>query len=292
MRGPKTIGVGSEARHRSIFESDGDSCAFLFYEHHVQPRPHHSTTTSFPVYSSSMKVLIVGAAGRLGQRLAYYFLSAGHDVTAFVRSSSRFLSLLPADIAANPSLKVFEGDALQVSSLTQAIRESSADAVINCAGFTALLPWQSSSFPDIGKAVADACLDALGEGKRVWMVAGMFVCDRPGGGLIMDSNHLYHESRILLEYLQSKGATLNWAMLCPGLMQPGDAKPLEEGYDLPPRWPVPGWLCRVPIANFFAVTLAAAAFYTVSFDSVAAWMVQHLEDEGCRGKRVGVRVRS
>jgi len=239
-----------------------------------------------------MKVLVIGAGGRLGQRIVFYLLSTGQSVAAFVRSRSKFLSLLPHDIASNPSLKIVEGDALSVSSLSQAIRDTNCDAVINCAGMPALLPWQSSTFPAIAMAVADACLEALGEEKRVWMLAGMFVCDRPGGGLLMDSNYLYTESRTILKYLQTKGRSLNWAMLCPGLMHAGNPKPVEEGYDLPPRWPIPGWLCHIPGLSFFVVTLGVAALYTVSFDSAALWMVQHSDDERCRGKRVALRARS
>ncbi|KZP00437.1 NAD(P)-binding protein [Calocera viscosa TUFC12733] len=239
-----------------------------------------------------MKVLVVGAAGKLGRRIVYHLLSSGHEVTAFVRSASRLLAVLPASCASNPLLTITEGDALSVPSLSAALRSSEATVVINCAGVPGFFPWQHTTFPAIGKAVADACLEALPKGGRVWMLAGMFVCDRPGGGLLMDSTYVYTESRVLLDYLRTKGASLDWAILCPGLMQTGEPKPVEEGYDLPPRWPVPAWLCHIPVVGFFAVSLGAMfGGYTLSFDSVAVWLVGHLEDEKCRGKRVALRAR-
>jgi len=239
-----------------------------------------------------MKVLVIGAAGNVGQRVVFYLLSEGHTVTAFVRSRSKLVSILSPDTASNASLKIIEGDAVSVTSLTQAIRESDCDALMNCAGMPAILPWNSSTFPAIGKAVTDACLDALGEGKRVWMLAGLLLCDRPGGGLLMDSANLYPETRVVLNYLQMTGNSLNWAILCAGKLEQGDPKPAKEGYDLPPGWPIAGWLCRIPGLGFMSVLVAAATQYTLSFDSIALWMVQHLEDETCRGKRVALRPRS
>jgi len=237
-----------------------------------------------------MKVLVVGANGHLGQRIVHLALAASHTVVAFVRSSSTFLSNLSHSDVANPNLSVIEGDALSVSDLAGAM--DGCEGVINCAGFAALFPWQHSSFPDIGKAVVDAACQALVGRRRVWLIAGMFVCDRPGGGLLMDSNHLFHESRITWEHLKKRGKGLCWTMMCPAIMRDREATDVEEGLDLPPRWPVPAWLCRVPVISFFTTTLAAALFYTVSFESVARYVVDHLEEVGrLRGKRVALRVK-
>ncbi|KZT50555.1 NAD(P)-binding protein [Calocera cornea HHB12733] len=243
-----------------------------------------------------MQVLVIGAAGHLGSQVVYHLLSTGNLVTAFVRSRSKLLAALPDACSTSPSLTIVEGDALSSSSLAAAIGSTACTAVVNCAGWPGFFPWQTSTFPDIGRAVVDACVEALPQGGRVWMLAGMFVCDRPGGGLLMDSTHVYVESRQVLEYLQTKGTSLNWAMLCPGLMQPGPPKPaqdLEAGYDIPPHWPVPSWLSRIPVVGFVAVS-GAAMFggYTLSFESVAVWLVENLEEEEYRRRRVALRVRS
>ncbi|EJU05039.1 NADP-binding protein [Dacryopinax primogenitus] len=239
--------------------------------------------------TTNMRVLIVGAGGRLGLRVVDHLLTASNEVIAFVRSPSRFLSLLPEPLRTSPSLQVIEGDALSPSSLLSAIRDSNPDAVISSAGVPAFFPWQHSTFPGIGKAVAEACKEALGGGKRVWFVAGMFVCDRPGGGLLMDSTHIYTETRIVLTHLQTKCTDLNWAIVCPSLMYHGSPKPVEAAVNIPPHWPIPGWACRLPLIGFVLVSFATALGYALSYDSVAAWLVQDLEEERWRGKRVALK---
>jgi hypothetical protein len=133
----------------------------------------------------------------------------------------------------------------------------------------------------------------------------------------MHRNWLYRESRAVWEYLQTEGKQLDWAMLCPSLMFRGSvrrllphistrfrdvivtsdhpdqrqAKPLQPGYNAPPRFPLPGWVCRIPLLGGALITLVAAAIYAVSYESVAQWLAENLTEERARGRRVALRER-
>ena len=72
-----------------------------------------------------MKVLVIGATGQTGRHVVRLLLAQGHEVTAFVRSSSK-------PIEANPHLRVSQGDARDRESLERAV--AGQDAVISCFG--------------------------------------------------------------------------------------------------------------------------------------------------------------
>lgn len=62
-----------------------------------------------------MKIAIVSASGRIGSRLVNEALERGHDVTAVVRHPEKVMTH-------HAHLTVVQGDALNVNSLTEAIR--------------------------------------------------------------------------------------------------------------------------------------------------------------------------
>lgn len=62
-----------------------------------------------------MKLIIFGASGSIGRQLVLQSLSQGHEVTAFVRNTSKL-----ADIN-HPNLRVTEGDVFNNASVTAAI---------------------------------------------------------------------------------------------------------------------------------------------------------------------------
>lgn len=67
-----------------------------------------------------MKVIVVGAGGRLGARILPPALAAGHQVTAFVRSSERLRAAVGDGIF--HQLAVVEGDAVDRAQLAEAMR--------------------------------------------------------------------------------------------------------------------------------------------------------------------------
>jgi nucleoside-diphosphate-sugar epimerase len=74
-----------------------------------------------------MKILITGATGKVGSRLARRLAARGDRVRALVRDRMRAAGLLAAP------LELVEGDLLDASSLPAAVR--GVDAVVHCAAF-------------------------------------------------------------------------------------------------------------------------------------------------------------
>jgi uncharacterized protein YbjT (DUF2867 family) len=128
-----------------------------------------------------MKVLLIGATGNVGCRLVPALLTHGHNVTAYVRSSSKLQSLLPE--ATFQQIEVTEGDAKDPDTIKRAILSSKADAVVNSAGVAAMAPWGKSDLPEIFRAVLTAVKEAGEERRkplRVWFMAGMSILTFPG----------------------------------------------------------------------------------------------------------------
>ncbi len=128
-----------------------------------------------------MKVLLIGASGNLGIRLVAALLTHGHSVVAFVRSSTKLESLLPASVYRQ--IAIVQGDATDPVSIKRAILDASCDAVVNTAGLAALPPWGKSELPAIFHAVLDAVREAGLDRKqllRTWFLAGMGVLYYPG----------------------------------------------------------------------------------------------------------------
>jgi len=128
-----------------------------------------------------MKVLLVGATGNLGLRLVAALLTHGHSVTAFVRSSNKLESLLPASVY--DQISVVQGNATDSLSIKKAILDANCDAVVNTAGLAAVPPWGRSELPAIFRAVLVGVREAGVERKkplRAWFLAGMGILYLPG----------------------------------------------------------------------------------------------------------------
>lgn len=74
-----------------------------------------------------MKILVTGATGKVGSRLARRLAQRGDQVRALVRDGTRAAGLRGAGV------ELVEGDLLDADSLTAAVR--GADVVIHCAAF-------------------------------------------------------------------------------------------------------------------------------------------------------------
>ncbi len=83
--------------------------------------------TSAGGYDPPMKILVTGATGKVGSRLAKRLAQRGDQVRALVRDPARAADLRGAGI------ELTEGDLLNVDSLAAAARD--VDAVVHCAAF-------------------------------------------------------------------------------------------------------------------------------------------------------------
>lgn len=95
-----------------------------------------------------MKLLIVAAGGGLGSTLVHMALEAGHEVTALVRSKERLCAKIGKETLSK--IRVFEGDAQDISSLREACQ--GADTVIEVLANSA----RELAIPALAKAAAEA----------------------------------------------------------------------------------------------------------------------------------------
>ncbi len=90
-----------------------------------------------------MKILVTGATGKVGSRLAKRLAQRGDQVRALVRDPARAADLHQAGI------DLAEGDVLNVDSLAAAVR--GVDAVVHCAAFfRGATPEQAHAVNDLG----------------------------------------------------------------------------------------------------------------------------------------------
>ena len=135
-----------------------------------------------------MKVLLLGATGNLGSRLVPALLTHGHQVIAFVRSSSKLEALLPASVF--QQIKVVEGDATSSALVKKSILDNGCDAVVSAAGIAALPPWGSSELPKIFRSILEGVREAgaeRGSPLRVWFMGGLGVLLFPGTDAMLSS---------------------------------------------------------------------------------------------------------
>jgi nucleoside-diphosphate-sugar epimerase len=91
-------------------------------------------------YVANMKLLVTGATGKVGSRLAKRLAQRGDQVRALVRDPKR------ADLA---QIELVEGDLLDAASLAAAVR--GVDAVVHCAAFfRGATPEQAHAVNDVG----------------------------------------------------------------------------------------------------------------------------------------------
>jgi nucleoside-diphosphate-sugar epimerase len=90
-----------------------------------------------------MKILVTGATGKVGSRLAQRLARRGDQVRALVRGSARAAQLRAAGI------EICEGDLLEMDTLAGAVR--GMDAVVHCAAFfRGATPEQAHAVNDLG----------------------------------------------------------------------------------------------------------------------------------------------
>ena len=119
-----------------------------------------------------MRVVVVGANGKLGRALVQACVAAGHGTTAVVRQKASLLAVLPPEIVER--VKVVEVDDLSAASEGEGASAAligaldGCDAVINSAGHVA----QGRTFNQVVATVVRASLAAASRPKRLWVLGG------------------------------------------------------------------------------------------------------------------------
>lgn len=126
-------------------------------------------------YVAAMKILVTGATGKVGSRLARRLAQRGDTVRALVRDATRAADLRGAGI------ELAVGDLLDAGSLAGAVR--GIDAVVHCAAFfRGATPEQAQAVNDLGtQQLATAARDAAV--KRFVFTSTGLVYGAKGGGV-------------------------------------------------------------------------------------------------------------
>ncbi|KAF2674345.1 NAD(P)-binding protein [Microthyrium microscopicum] len=249
-----------------------------------------------------MKVLLIGATGNMGVRLVPALLTHGHSVVAYVRSSDKLESLLPA--AVYRRIIVFQGDATDSTKIKGAILDNNCDAVVNTAGLAALPPWGKSDLPLIFRSVVNAIRDASTERKkplRSWFMGGMGVLYYPRSKTMLSKYiPIYLEHRQNLQLLKSLPPdTVDWSMLCPATMVPESSNfdvptrnlhgELVAGAETLPAWQ-DSWVKHIPLMGRPILSAMNAGRYTTTLEQNAEFIAKDLESHASQwmGMTVGV----
>ncbi|KAI5239197.1 NAD(P)-binding protein [Aureobasidium subglaciale] len=249
-----------------------------------------------------MKVLLIGATGNLGLRLVAALLTHGHTVVAYVRSSNKLESLLPATVFSE--VTVVEGDATDTALISRAILKNDCDAVVNTAGVAAMAPWKRSNLPEIFSAVLEGVKLAgleRGESLRVWFLGGLGVLHFPGTQTML-SNYvpIFLEHRQNIERLRAlPPGSVNWSLLCPSTMTSENLEismPVTSMYGkltanatTPPLW-TDSWLKYIPFLGRIILAAMNAPRYDTTLEQNAEFIASDLEDQDSRWSGVTVGV--
>jgi UDP-glucose 4-epimerase len=121
----------------------------------------------------AMDILITGATGKVGSRLAIRLKDGGHTVRALVRDPAR------ADALDAAGITLAHGDLLQPDTLAAAVR--GVDAVVHCAAFfRGATPEQAHAVNDAGTRRLAEAARAAGVARFVFTSTGL--CYGPTGG--------------------------------------------------------------------------------------------------------------
>ena len=160
------------------------------------------------------RIIILGATGALGRHVLRQAVTAGHDVTVFVRTPSK---LLP-DVRGRVS--VHAGD---LSALVPLDLVRGQDALINCAGHVA----DGETFVGLVDRLVTS-VDTLPDAEQpvCWLLAGAALLDIDSSGRrgveLPRVKSTYWPHRVNFERLTR--SRLDWRLLCPGPMV--DAPPI------------------------------------------------------------------
>lgn len=164
-----------------------------------------------------MKILVMGATGRVGRAVVEVARERDHVVTAFARK--------PESMGARgPNVSPFPGDALQPARVAEAV--PGHDAVVSALGKKGDQPTLTEGLRNLLAAMRQH------EVRRIVVIGARGVLDDPRGGLVRDLpgfppmlERISAEHLAAFRELQASG--LDWTMLCPGRMTEGSVGELR-----------------------------------------------------------------
>jgi nucleoside-diphosphate-sugar epimerase len=120
-----------------------------------------------PRYAEHMQILITGATGKVGSRLARRLAQRGHHIRALVRDQARAAAGLSRE-----RIELVTGDLLDTDSLSSAVR--GVDAVVHCAAFfRGARPEQAHAVNDLGTRHLALAARAASVGRFVFTSTGL-----------------------------------------------------------------------------------------------------------------------
>lgn len=166
-----------------------------------------------------MKIVLFGATGQVGQRIAAEALRRGHQVAGVVRDPSRAQS-------PDPRVPLAQGDATDAQSVARVVQ--GADAVVTSVSPRPGTTGQAPSLVDVARAVIAGVRQA--GVKRVIAVGGAGSLEVARGVALLDTPGFpdaykpeAEEGRDSLAVYRSEAEGLDWTFLSPAVViQPGE----------------------------------------------------------------------
>ncbi len=233
-----------------------------------------------------MKVAVLGATGKLGQKLVTACLARGHEVTAATRQPARFTLDSKGSDNGSGRLRLVQIDATDPATLDAAL--AGRDAVINAAGNVA----DGQRFVDLFDCVVAAAERTMGSERRLWMLACAMILDIPNAGRIglglpfVPRRYAPH----LTNWRRLERSSLDWVLMCPGPMVAADrptADRLVLSIDTLP-FEVGRWVEHAPSAALSLLMKNKLQLLKVPYRGVADIIADYLEPGGLLSRhRVG-----
>jgi nucleoside-diphosphate-sugar epimerase len=211
-----------------------------------------------------MRVLITGAAGNLGSRLARHLLGSDHQVRLLVHKTEP-----PSDLATSPSVTAYRADLANPKTLSPACAD--ADCIVHLAGVL-FAPRPEEFLPRTNIGFVQNLLSAAQQSavRKFILVSfphveGETTPEHPATNRLDSSTDVVHfrtrlgAERLLLE--QCEGTPITPVILRTGIVYGQGIKLIEVArrllrYRLLAVWQKPTWIHLVALPDFFAAVLA------------------------------------
>ncbi len=164
-----------------------------------------------------MKLLVIGAAGKLGQAIVHQAIVLGHSVTAFVHDAEKY--------HAPDSVNVFAGDVQNPTKVEKAIEGQ--DAVIDALG--GHTPFKETTLETTAARIIISKMRDTGA-RRLVVISAL------GEGESRANTGFFYEHLLMPTFLRGamkdkaemesavQSSGLDWVILRPGLLKDGDPK--------------------------------------------------------------------
>lgn len=231
-----------------------------------------------------MKLCVIGAGGKTGQRIVRLALERGHQVTAVLRDPTK-LEL------SHGLLRVRNAPLLEQDALAEILKGH--DAVVNAAGYVTNGP----AYLALLDSVIGATEMALGSGGRFWLFGGAALLDVPGTEIttldLPGVPTVFEAHR--RNFQRVRRTALDWSMLCPGpMIDAPDGRPTIDLSISQDVWPVPrpGYTHLLPRIALSLAFKSAMPRMTIYYEDAAKVILDHLKKNGpLSRKRAGIALR-